>query len=66
MDGYAVAERLRLDPELKGLAIAAVTGWSGSERDSRARAAGFDCQLVKPVDLSTLKEWLDSIEAPYD
>ncbi|WP_170162281.1 ATP-binding protein [Caldimonas tepidiphila] len=58
MDGYQVAQALRADPSLAGLRIVALTGW-GSERDrQRAREAGFDHHLTKPVDPEALKRFL--------
>src|SRR5262249_2736043 len=50
MDGYSVAQelRLRFSDELM---LVALTGW-GSEQDrQRSREAGFDHHLTKPVDL---------------
>ncbi len=49
MDGYEVAARVRAQPALRSLRLVALTGW-GAERDQRrARAAGFDLHLTKPV-----------------
>lgn len=49
LNGYQVAEQLRADPELSGTWLVALTGW-GTERDQqRARAAGIDLHLTKPV-----------------
>jgi PAS domain S-box-containing protein len=54
MDGYQVAARLRLEENLKHAIIIAITGY-GHDRDRRrAREAGFDHHLVKPVDYNTL------------
>jgi CheY-like chemotaxis protein len=49
MDGYAVAERLR---KLlgRGVRLVALTGYGDPHARRRARAAGFDAFLVKPVD----------------
>jgi CheY-like chemotaxis protein len=56
MDGYEVAKRLR-DPRVAGekLQLVAVTGYSQEADRRRARAAGFDHHLVKPVELSKLQ-----------
>jgi CheY-like chemotaxis protein len=55
MDGYEVARRLRAAPETRGALLVAVTGY-GQEGDRvRAREAGFDHHLVKPVDLDGLR-----------
>lgn len=66
MDGYAVVQQLRLDPALHGAAIAALTGWSGPERERQALDAGFDRHIVKPVDLAALQQWLDRIHPPFE
>ncbi|HJV61909.1 MAG TPA: ATP-binding protein [Albitalea sp.] len=58
MNGYDVAERLRRHAATSDAVIVAVTGW-GQEKDrERARAAGFDHHLVKPVDLDQLTDLL--------
>jgi PAS domain S-box-containing protein len=54
LNGYEVAERLRAHPELKETWLVALTGW-GTERDQqRARAAGIDLHLTKPVSAEDL------------
>ena len=53
LDGYEVARRLREQPQRHYLLIA-LTGWGQDEDRARARAAGFDHHLVKPVDLDQL------------
>lgn len=54
MDGYELARRLRATPQLTGLRLVALTGYSGAEDQQRTRAAGFDEHLVKPVDFPSL------------
>jgi PAS domain S-box-containing protein len=62
LDGYEVADRVRRDPDLRHLTLIALTGW-GQEKDRRrAREAGFDHHLVKPVDLEVLKTLLASLK----
>ncbi|WP_375769686.1 response regulator [Archangium gephyra] len=56
LDGYRVAEELRAKIG-RGIRLVALTGYDGTEAHSRAREAGFDLHLVKPVkpdDLSRL------------
>lgn len=54
MDGYEVARRLRAEPSLKNIKLVAITGY-GSENDiQRARKAGFDAHLLKPIELTDL------------
>ncbi|HZF11583.1 MAG TPA: response regulator [Thermoanaerobaculia bacterium] len=58
IDGYEVARRLRRRSELDGLLVVAVTGYGQEGDRQRAREAGFDHHLVKPVDLETLRRLL--------
>jgi CheY-like chemotaxis protein/two-component sensor histidine kinase len=54
MDGYEVAATLRKDPAHKNTVIVAVSGYGQDDDRRRARDAGFDHHLVKPVDFATL------------
>ncbi|MBV8145944.1 MAG: response regulator [Gammaproteobacteria bacterium] len=49
MDGYEVARRLRMLPGLRESRLIAVTGYGQPQDRERARAAGFDEHLIKPV-----------------
>jgi PAS domain S-box-containing protein len=64
MDGYAVARRLREEPSLAHVRLIAMTGYGQEEDRLRAREAGFDHHLVKPVDLDSLRELLAGSEPP--
>lgn len=54
LDGYGVAQQVRADARGAGLRLVALTGSSG--QDTRARSAGFDAYVVKPVDATRLLE----------
>ncbi len=54
MDGYELARRVRSLPGFEDALLIAITGYGQAEDRDRARAAGFDHHLVKPVDASTL------------
>ena len=54
MDGYEVARQLRREASLSTVKLIAVSGWSGPERELKAREAGFDHYIVKPIQLSAL------------
>lgn len=54
MDGYELAQRLRQHPECKGIRLIAVTGYGQQSDRDRARQAGFDEHLVKPVNMKAL------------
>ena len=58
IDGYAVCRALRLEPQLKDAYLIAVTGYGQEEDQLRARVAGFDSHLTKPIDLSDLERIL--------
>jgi PAS domain S-box-containing protein len=49
LDGYQVAENLRSLAECRAALLIAVTGYGRPEDSARAREAGFDAHLVKPV-----------------
>jgi CheY-like chemotaxis protein len=54
MDGCELAGRLRALPETQLALLVAVTGYAHDEAREKARAAGFDRHLVKPVALPEL------------
>jgi CheY-like chemotaxis protein len=58
LDGYAGAERLRKLPGLKDSLFVAVSGYGAPEYRAKAKEAGFDFYLVKPVDYAKLDEVL--------
>ena len=55
MSGYDVARALRSDPAHAGLRLVAVSGYGQPEDRERARSAGFDLHLTKPVDPAELR-----------
>ncbi|HVE50798.1 MAG TPA: response regulator [Casimicrobiaceae bacterium] len=58
MDGYQVAERMRMRPELQRTLIVAVSGYGQHEHRTRSREAGVDHHLLKPVDPTTVMNLL--------
>jgi PAS domain S-box-containing protein len=58
MDGYEVAELLRVDHRFDKTALVALTGYGSAEDRRQSQAAGFNAHLVKPVDLEALKHLL--------
>jgi CheY-like chemotaxis protein len=56
MDGYETARRLR--EEGLGALLVAVTGFGAAEDRRRAKEAGFDTHLTKPVSPETLRRVL--------
>lgn len=61
MSGYEIARRIRESPELKGVTLAALTGWGQDEDRRRTREAGFDHHLVKPASPTELEAILDAV-----
>jgi len=62
MDGYEVARRLRQQPGLEKVVLAALTGWGQQEDRRRTAEAGFDHHLVKPVEPNDLEELLGGLK----
>jgi signal transduction histidine kinase/ActR/RegA family two-component response regulator len=54
MDGYELAHRLRASPGVRKVRLVALTGYGQAEDARRAREAGFEEHLVKPVDFKRL------------
>jgi PAS domain S-box-containing protein len=54
MDGYEVARRVRELPEGKHVKLIAITGFGGEKHRRRAREAGFDMHVVKPISYEQL------------
>ena len=59
MDGYELARQLRATAEGRQIRLVALTGYGRPEDRRRARDAGFDAHLVKPVDPDQLTRLLD-------
>jgi len=49
-DGYEALRKLRSSPTLRSVPVVAVTAYANEEQLSRARTAGFDGFLGKPLD----------------
>ena len=56
MDGYEVARRIRERSGGTSPRLVAVTGYGQASDRQRAREAGFDAHLVKPVELEQVRE----------
>ncbi|WP_443750008.1 response regulator [Asticcacaulis solisilvae] len=64
MNGYDLCAAMKPEPHLKNTVFIAQTGWGQDEHRQRAKEAGFDHHLVKPVYLELLQEVLGDIEKP--
>jgi PAS domain S-box-containing protein len=63
MNGYEVAARLRERQAFKQTPLIALTGYGQEESRRRAKEAGFDHHLVKPIEPGALNTLLDSLQA---
>jgi signal transduction histidine kinase/CheY-like chemotaxis protein len=63
MTGYQVATRIRAEPWGQNICLIAMTGWGQADDKARARAAGFDHHLTKPVDPEEVERLLRAVFA---
>jgi CheY-like chemotaxis protein len=63
MNGYDAARRIRAQSVGVRMLIVALTGWGQEADRERSSEAGMDHHLIKPLDLTVLKEILDSLRA---
>jgi len=54
MDGVELTRRLKANPQTCGIRIIAVTAYAMKGDDEKARAAGCDDYVSKPIDADTL------------
>lgn len=58
LSGYEVAQELRREPWGAGICLVALTGWGQDDDRQRAKDAGFDQHMTKPVDPEALERLL--------
>src|SRR4051794_29329775 len=54
MDGLELTRRLKADPRTSGIIIVALTAYAMKGDEERARSAGCDEYVAKPIDAATL------------
>jgi signal transduction histidine kinase/CheY-like chemotaxis protein len=64
ISGLEVARRIRERAEFRTTTLVAQTGWGREQDQQRARDAGFDHHLVKPIDYDLLQKILAYEAAP--
>jgi PAS domain S-box-containing protein len=64
MDGYEVVRQLRQSSGVRIPMLIALTGWGQEQDRRRAREAGFDHHLVKPVEAARLRALLADLPRP--
>jgi len=62
-DGYGALRKIRASPELKNTRVIAVTAEASLEQIAKARAAGFDGFLGKPLDMDRFPDQIRRILA---
>jgi two-component system, sensor histidine kinase len=55
LDGYSVARQLRQELGVDKMILIAVSGYGQDEDQERAKSAGFDAYLIKPISLKDLE-----------
>jgi len=63
LNGYDVARRLRGEPGFERVCFIAMTGFGTYADRERARQAGFDHHLVKPIDYEVFSKLLSDVKA---
>jgi CheY-like chemotaxis protein len=61
MNGYHLARHLRQQVALNKMVLIAITGYGQEQEQRRAREAGFDHHVTKPVDPVAFEKLLASV-----
>jgi len=61
LHGYDTARRFRQEEWGREIVLIALTGWGREEDRRRAEEAGFDGHLIKPVQVSALRQMLERL-----
>jgi CheY-like chemotaxis protein len=54
MDGLELTRRLKADPDRRSIVIIALTAYAMKGDEAKARAAGCDGYVTKPIDVDAL------------
>jgi DNA-binding response OmpR family regulator len=65
LDGFALARALRADARSAPAFLVALSGLGRSQDKARARAAGFQLYLTKPIDMETLEAAVAQVADRY-
>ena len=63
LDGFELARRLRAEPALDGVYMAALSGWGTEEDRAKSQDAGIDRHLTKPVVMREVTDMLAGVAA---
>lgn len=61
LDGYQVARAIRQTPGLEGVHLIAMTGFGSDGAKEKARQAGFDSHMTKPIEPEALERLIASL-----
>ena len=61
MDGYQLMQKLRANDGLSPFKSIALSGFDVQAENERAREAGYDAQMAKPVEFEQLFEMIESL-----
>jgi len=61
MDGFAVLNHIRQDPQSAGLRVVAVTANAMQGEKERVLAAGFDAYIAKPINAAMLRKQVEQM-----
>jgi len=64
MDGYELTRQIKSAPETKDIVIVALTAFAMKGDEEKARAAGCEGYLTKPIDTRTFAETLAGFLRP--
>ncbi len=64
MDGFAVLEQLRANPETRNIVVAALSANAMPEDVARGLRVGFDRYITKPIDVQVLLDYIDQKLSP--
>lgn len=60
MDGFLVGARLKGHAATKGIPLVALTAYAGAENREKAKDAGFDGYITKPIEVRSFPETVSS------
>ena len=65
MDGLTAIRLLRNDPQIRSIPVLALTAHAMEGDESRAKVAGFDGYITKPIDIKAFQRTLDTLLRPH-
>ena len=65
LNGYEAARRIRQEHWGKEVVLVAMTGWGQDDDKRRAKDAGFDGHLIKPVELAFLQKVMSGLQVSH-